>query len=524
MTTNFTVDHYRDTGVTQDLAWFRSYMVAVRAVTTSPAQASPWLLSADAHPALAPDGGTMSVSRAAGSVSLSWNPPQHAQGYEIQCATRENNVTGTYTLCADVETATVTNSKISITISSWSTGGNDYTIDDTKTYDLKVKTTNVWGDSAYNFAPLIHPHMVSNLTSTKHATYKSPIDSGVSAAVAFTTGSNADSYVLKSVTMPLKNDGGTSGVTFHLQAMAGTEQYSSSSAASGTNLATLSPATPTASTWTDTTVTCSGSGCSLSPNTTYFVIASSVDASTAYSWSVSTSETKTAEPSSNGWSVGFGHFKPTERDSVWKSHGDWNIAEIVFATVTSLTASNVTSTSATLTIKGHTDDWYHKYTSPSGGTCSGPVTGTSATVTLIAGTSYTFAAYRDASCNNLLGTTTITGEKPAAPTSVTATSVAGEGNEKYLSSSWQKPLWATQYHVTYTCNNGGDWGLIAKGTVEAEGSLSQIGQTVTAKRDLAVENGWWHNQSPQCRMGVRAGNHNGWSVWVNSNLTGPPQD
>ena len=594
-TTSFTVD--RDQ--VADLVWNRPYTVAVRAVTTTPAEASPWALATDVNPAYNPDGDTMSTSREAGSISLSWERQIFSQGYQIECATRENNVTGAYTLCADVSSATAVNGRYSATISSWTAGGTNYTIDDTKTYDLRVRTTNPWGSSGWAFAPLIDPippalnvsnigvtaatltianhsgnwyyqadtspdntcsgpvsgnskaltglsphtsytysaysdsacttanllatatpfttlfSSVSNLTSTKHATYESFVSTNRSQAVAFTTGANASGYVLKSVTVPLKNTGGTNGIIFELRAMQGT-QYSSTSQPSETILAILSTATPTASTYTDTTVTCSGSGCSLSPNTTYFISARTTDDHPAYSWAVSTSETETAQPSGNGWSVGFGHYK-NDNALDWGSWSDWNIAEINFETVTTLTPSNLTATGATLTIAGYPGaNWYYKYTSPSGGTCSSAVSGASATVTM-GGGSYTFAAYSDASCSNLLATTIAFSKDatPAAPSSVTAIATA----EKHLSASWQQPLWATKYHVTYTCNDGGDWGLVANGAVDSEGNLSQTGQTVTATADLS--GGWWNNQTPACRMGVRAGNDNGWSSWTESNSATP---
>ena len=55
--------------------------------------------------------------------------------------------------------------------------------------------------------------------------------------------------------------------------------------------------------------------------------------------------------------------------------------------------------------------------------------------------------------------------------------------------------------------------------VDSQGNLSQTGQTVTATADLS--GGWWNNQSPACRMGVRAGNDNGWSSWTESNSATP---
>ena len=404
-------------------------MVAVRAVTSNPAQAGPWLTSADARPAYSPDGNTMSVSRAADSISLSWTPPlhhsTHTQGYEIDCATYATPYNPSYTRCVDVENQTLVDGKITVTISSWTAGGTNYTIDDSETYDLRVRTTNPWGDSGWSLAPLIHtipavtvsniglttatltvvnhsgnwyyqadtspdntcqgpvsgsskgltglsPHTsysysaysasgcasadllatatpfttlfssVSNLTSTKHATFESGVHGTYSSGVAFTTGANVGGYLLKSVTVPLKNTGGTNGIIFELRAMQGTEQYSSTSEPSDTALATLSTATPTAGTYTDTTVTCSGSSCSLSPNTTYFVTARTSDAHPAYSWAVSTSETETAQPSDNGWSVGFGHYQSGRNP--WGSYSDWNIAGITFETVTTLTPSNLTAT------------------------------------------------------------------------------------------------------------------------------------------------------------------------------------
>ena len=260
-------------------------------------------------------------------------------------------------------------------------------------------------------------YSVSNLTSTKHTTFESQVHSNLSAAVAFTTGSNVGGYILKSVTAPLKHTGGINGVIFQLNAMEGTGQYSSTSQATSVPLATLSTATPTASTYTDTTVTCSGSGCRLSANTTYFIVASNVDIPPSYSWAVSKSETETAQPSDNGWSIGFGHSKQGARESIWSSYSDWNPVEIVFVNAPSLTASNVAATTATLTITDHRGGWYYKHTN-TGATCDGPVSGTSKDLTgLTANTSYTYSAYSDSGCTsgNLLATaaqfTTLVGDK-----------------------------------------------------------------------------------------------------------------
>ena len=152
-TTNFTVDEDTRGGRTGfDLDKFRPYLVAVRAVTSVPADASDWTNSANAYPALQPPpswpgGPSFSFSRGDGSLHLWWLAPPYSQGYEIECATGAYG--GTYTLCADVETATVTNGRVNATISSWTAGGTNYTIDNDTTYNLAVRITNAWGVSPY---------------------------------------------------------------------------------------------------------------------------------------------------------------------------------------------------------------------------------------------------------------------------------------------------------------------------------------------------------------------------------------
>ena len=152
-TTTLTVDRAETTR----LGYSVSYMVAVRAVTNNPTQASDWTTSVNAHPALQPK--NFAVSRASGSISVSWTQPRYSTGYEIECATREDGVTGTYRACADVETATLgSDRRVTATITSWTVGGATYTVDDSKTYDLAVRTTNAWGNSPWRLAPLIYPN------------------------------------------------------------------------------------------------------------------------------------------------------------------------------------------------------------------------------------------------------------------------------------------------------------------------------------------------------------------------------
>ena len=84
-----------------------------------------------------------------------------------------------------------------------------------------------------------------------------------------------------------------------------------------------------------------------------------------------------------------------------------------FTTLRTLTASNVTDTTATLALAGSgTGSWYAKYTTPSGGTCSSGVGyGSAMALTnLDRNTAYTYEAYSDSACTTVIGRTTFTTE------------------------------------------------------------------------------------------------------------------
>ena len=93
-----------------------------------------------------------------------------------------------------------------------------------------------------------------------------------------------------------------------------------------------------------------------------------------------------------------------------------------------LTAGSVEAATATLTLANHTGSWYYQYTSPTGGTCSGEQTGTTADVTGLSGnTSYTFKVYSDVNCGTEVATATAFLTKPAKPAKPAATAGAGSG-------------------------------------------------------------------------------------------------
>ena len=74
-----------------------------------------------------------------------------------------------------------------------------------------------------------------------------------------------------------------------------------------------------------------------------------------------------------------------------------------------LTADGITASGATLTLAGHSGDWYVKKTSPTAGTCSSAIGGNTHNLSaLTSDTAHTFIAYSDSSCANAIGSATFT--------------------------------------------------------------------------------------------------------------------
>ena len=169
----------------------------------------------------------------------------------------------------------------------------------------------------------------TNLHSVK--TGQSIISNERRQAVAFTTGASANGYTLTSVTLPLRQLDTAATLTVTLRQMEGTGTYGTSSAPSSTVLATLSGTDPSSTAWADTTYTCSGSGCSLSANTTYFIVAVSDRTGDPYAWAAATTESESTYPSNSGWSIGYGHDKESAARP-WYSAGDYHPVRVDFTT------------------------------------------------------------------------------------------------------------------------------------------------------------------------------------------------
>ena len=168
----------------------------------------------------------------------------------------------------------------------------------------------------------------TNLNSAKAG--QSVISSAVKRAVAFTTGSSANGYTLSSVTMPMRQIDPAATLTITLHQMQGAGTYSASSSPSDTVLATLTGTAPSSSAWADTTYTCSGSGCSLSASTTYFIVAQGSRVED-YGWAYATTNTESTYPTNSGWDIRYGHNK-SSAGRPWSSSSDYHPVRVVFTT------------------------------------------------------------------------------------------------------------------------------------------------------------------------------------------------
>ncbi len=486
-TTTLTID--TDSRSNRDLVWTRSYLVSVRAVTSNAADASDWVEATNAHPALQPTKQPNSThasaiwfTREAGSITLSWISPLYGEGYEIECATGTGG--GAYTRCADVEDANVaTGGTISATISSWTAGGTDYSIDDTATYDIAVRTTNAWGKSPFTLAPLIHPVTllnVSNIAATtatltianhtgawyyKHtntgATCDGPVAAGTSSVdltgltegtaytysaysdsscttgnllataaafttpshsvsnlsetaasstvcaagtvagaigcgAPFTTGTGVGGYTLNSVTLKFAaNTNSPSGFSLNLHEAASGGAPETSAVAN----ATFSGDAPSAA--GDYTYSCTGTGCDLDPDETYYLVLTAPGSPLAtYRWITTASDNETATPSGSGWSIGNGYRKLT--GSTWgAAEANATMFKLYATEKLSLATSNIAATTATLTLAGHTGQWWYQGGEVGGtlGTCISVASGSTATLTgLDSNTLYEYKVYDQANC------------------------------------------------------------------------------------------------------------------------------
>ena len=230
-------------------------------------------------------------------------------------------------------------------------------------------------------------------------------------ATAFTTGSATDGYTLHSITALFKGTVGNPS-SFTIALYRPDSGNSIIPAASAITNATLSGDAPNVSGSGERsfTYTCSGAGCQLESDKTYFVVMTTPDTSgnAYFSWRENASNSETTTPSGNGWSIADGGAESSYQGQTptWSTGTSSGLMKVA-ATVNGLTASSISATGATLTLGGHTGTWYYQGISGTSAstTCVTVSTGTTATLTnLTVNNLYGYTAYSGANCTTAIGT------------------------------------------------------------------------------------------------------------------------
>ena len=240
---------------------------------------------------------------------------------------------------------------------------------------------------------------VSNLDETSH-TYVAVVGNNnqgtaIEWANAFTTGSHPGGYRLASVLALFFDQTGSPGaITAAIHEVSGGNPAANA-------LITLTGNNPTTAGVHE--FTCS-SNCSLAASTTYFFKMSATASGNDqyYKWKTTTSDSETPIPSGNGWSIANDSRGGSDLTT---TNNNVAMMKVAATKVVGLATSNVTDTSVTLTIAGHSGNWHYQYTTPTGGSCASAGSGSTANVTgLSPNVAYTFKAYSDSSCSTELAT------------------------------------------------------------------------------------------------------------------------
>ena len=164
-----TVSHYRRTSENfhppgdYRLVDGRPVVLAIRAVNNTPADASAWANTPIIR-SVFPKLDDLTVTRTDGQVSMSWTPDRFTTGYEVYCDNYTAGEEADYTLCATLTDQDDTDDTHSVTITNWTAGGTDYSIDNTSILDIAIDSTNAWSKGR-SLVPFIHP--VFTLTASE---------------------------------------------------------------------------------------------------------------------------------------------------------------------------------------------------------------------------------------------------------------------------------------------------------------------------------------------------------------------
>ena len=288
------------------------------------------------------------------------------------------------------------------------TAGNSYTY---SAYSDSTCTTANKLATATAFTTALSVSNLNKSVGNSHLFVGVNSNADQDSAVSFRTGNNANvgSYTLHSVSAKFTGGQGNPGA-FSFTLHAPDTNDNTKPAATAIANATFNGNNPSTSSTSTVTHTCSGVGCQLAKNTTYFVVASAAAASGShyYYWQSVSETTETKVPSDNGWSIG--------NEGLNKLIQTWikntQPAAIKVAATenppATLTASGISGTGATLTIANHVGTWYYQGISGTSAstTCVTISSGTTAdTLTnLTANNLYGYTAYSGANCTTAIAT------------------------------------------------------------------------------------------------------------------------
>ena len=415
----------------------RSYMVSIRAVNDEPTQASAWVTTPSLRPA-SPQLENFTVTRAAGQVTLSWTPNFWTTGYEIDCAAAVSGQPAAYTRCATLTDQVDTDAVHSVTITNWTAGGTNYSIDNTSIYDLQITSTNTWSRARW-LPPLIHPIKtlgVSSVTAT-----------GATLTVYGHTGNwwykgrqLSGSYgtctqVTDSTSVTLSTLSALKQYRYHAYSATGcndadfiaTANFRTITAGSGPAIAVSNLTQTTArftlsghtgNWWYTNGARAAGEGSCTAGPSNFIVNLSALTNDTSYTF-----KAYSASTCASAAQLAVSHYRTTPGPA--------------------LTASNVADTTATITLANHSGDWWHQGTERGATqtTCT-KATGAAVDLTgLTAGKPYTWGAYSASTCAQatLLDSVNFTTLISLTSSSVTATgatlTIAGHSEAWYYNAT-----------------------------------------------------------------------------------------
>ena len=280
-------------------------------------------------------------------------------------------------------------------------------------------TTEIGRKTVTTLAGASALHTVSNSNQAQSGQFNVTLTTFY--ATSFTTGDATNGYDLGNITITMSGDGGTNGAGDFAAKI-----YNNSSGKPGslkTSLVVVS--NPTSS--KAYTFYCISS-CRLSANTTYHLALESSGegvSTLSYRWPTTASDDETVTSVNSGWAIGDASSKAT--GGVWTASADTKSGRfsVRAAPVSSyILPSSVTGTSTSLTLYGHTGNWYYKANKAPHTTCSTAQSGDTASLTgLTAGTEYTYTAYRNSNCSTAIANVTFTTGAGLTGLYVTATTV-----------------------------------------------------------------------------------------------------